>query len=106
MSEQPLPDKTVVQCNYRVGTAECAADARAYVDRVDWTGRRVHLLVRSRSGRWIWKWENPARLVDFRYKRIPDGHPLYGRVPPTKLSPDGLRQLGELADAPLGNQGG
>jgi hypothetical protein len=34
-------------------------------------------LVRSRSGRWIAKWETIRRLKDFRVKTIPVEHPLY-----------------------------
>jgi hypothetical protein len=40
--------------------------------------KRVHLLVRSRGGRWVDKWEALSRIGNVRVKTIPEGHPLYG----------------------------
>jgi hypothetical protein len=45
-----------------------------------WGGERVRLLARSRSGRWIEKWETRKRLGNFRWKTIPAEHPFYGRI--------------------------
>lgn len=73
-------DRTVIQCNYTDGTNVASSGARAYVIGDDNGGgyERWRLLVRSRSGRWVEKWENAKRLNDFRLKTLPPEHPLYG----------------------------
>lgn len=90
------PDKLVVQCNFREGTSECSVGARAYVIATDRVGRRIRLLARSRSGRWIFKWENHKRLHHFRYKTIPPEHPLYCELYDTFIMPEGLGDLNTL----------
>jgi hypothetical protein len=91
----PAADIWVVQCNFPVGTVECSPGARAYVLDADIVGRRVRLLARSRSGRWIDKWENLRRLTDFRFKTIPPEHTLYGRLSGTPLADEGVARLNE-----------
>lgn len=72
-----LPDRLVVQCNYATGTGVATAGARAYLTRGNPGGYhdRIMVLVRSRGGRWVEKWESIARLDGFRVKTIPPDHP-------------------------------
>jgi hypothetical protein len=92
----PDEDKKAVQCNYRVGTSVCVKGSRAYVLDADFAGarvRRVRVLARSRSGRWIDRWESPRRLHLFRFKTIPQGHPTFGRIGNAALSEEAVRRL-------------
>jgi len=77
---EPLPDRKVVQCNYAVPTKIAAQGARAYVVYPNGGNGhdRIGILVRSRGGRWVEKWEDSRRLRDFRVKTLPSEHPLYG----------------------------
>jgi hypothetical protein len=43
-------------------------------------GDRLFLLIRSRSGRWIEKWEARTRLTNFRVKTIPRENPMWVRL--------------------------
>jgi hypothetical protein len=72
-------DRRVIQCNYAEGTNIAAPDARAFVLLTNPGGGhdRVFVLVRSRSGRWVKKWESVTRLKNFRTKTLPPEHPLY-----------------------------
>jgi hypothetical protein len=81
-----MDDRRVVQCNYAVATRVAARGARAYVglhtggsvfDTGDIRDGRIMVLVRSRGGRWVHKWERIAHLRDFRIKNLPPRHPLY-----------------------------
>lgn len=74
-------DRHVIACNFREGTKVARAGALAYVR---WTNPgggndRIPLLIRSRGGRWVEKWEAMRRLHNFRLKTIPPEHPLYDR---------------------------
>lgn len=75
-----VPDRCVIACNYGESTKIAAKGARAYV--VPQLGgnlpERVLVLVRSRGGRWVEKWEATKRLADFRLKTLPPEHPRYG----------------------------
>jgi len=76
------PDRVVISCNYREGTNVASPGARAYlVGGINGDGgeRRI-FLVRSRSGRWVRKWEPVSRMTNFRRKTIPAEHPLYDRL--------------------------
>lgn len=75
-------DLRVIQCNYAVGTKICAEGARAYVMQTNPGGGadRIHILARSRGGRFVDKWEDIRRLRDFRPKVIPPEHPLHGHL--------------------------
>jgi hypothetical protein len=79
VSEQ---DHRAMACNYAEPVSEAACGALAWVRWPNWGGGndRVPLLVRSRGGRWIEKWEAMHRLTNFRLKTIPPGHPLYDRL--------------------------
>lgn len=72
-------DRKVVQCNYAEGISPVAEGARAYVVYTNdgWDNERICVLARSRSGRWIEKWEDIRRLGNFRVKTLPPEHPLY-----------------------------
>jgi hypothetical protein len=72
-------DRRMIACNYTEPVSVAAQGALAYVMWPNWGGGndRVPLLVRSRGGRWIQKWEAMWRLGNFRLKTIPPEHPLY-----------------------------
>lgn len=73
-----MADKRVVACN-STGTRIFSPGALAYVVR-DNPGNgndRIVVLGRSRSGRWVEKYEPRSRLCNFRFKTIPLAHPLY-----------------------------
>jgi hypothetical protein len=76
------PDRRVIQCNIAVGTKTAVQGARCYVLWLNpgWDNERLSLLIRSRSGRWIQKWERIENLTGFRVKTIPPEHPLYRDV--------------------------
>lgn len=73
------PVRTVITCNYRVPARVAARGAKAYlVSPNPGSGHeRVEVLVRSRGGRWLTKWEPLSRLWRFRVKHLPPEHPLY-----------------------------
>jgi len=73
------PDLRVIACNYNQGISAVSSGSIAYVHYTNPGGGndRIPLLVRSRSGRIIGKWEAMRRLDNFRFKTIPPEHPLY-----------------------------
>lgn len=74
-----MTDRPVIQCNYVEATSAVPARARAYVVYPNLGGgcERVCVLVRSRRGRWIEKWEHRRRLGNFRAKTLPPQHPMH-----------------------------
>ncbi len=72
-------DHRVIACNIAEPTSPAAKGALAYVinPNIGWGSERIFLLIRSRGGRWIEKWEDTNRLGNFRSKTIPVEHPLY-----------------------------
>lgn len=73
------PPKTVIVCNYREATKVAARGAKAYVSLTN-VGNgfdRIYVVVRSRGGRWIRKWEAMYRLGNFRIKSLPPENPQY-----------------------------
>lgn len=78
MTLDPL-DRRVVQCNYTEPASAVASGARAYLLRPNpGSGdERIVILVRSRSGRWVEKWEDIRRLGNFRCKTLPPEHPMH-----------------------------
>jgi hypothetical protein len=80
MSNQP--DKRVIACNITIPTGPASTGSLAYLQWTNGGGGndRVNLLIRSRGGRWIEKWEDMRRLSSFRHKTIPPEHPLYDRL--------------------------
>jgi hypothetical protein len=73
-------DRRVVQCNYAEPVSAAATGARAYLVRPNPGGGddRIVILVRSRGGRWVEKWEDIRHLGSFRCKTLPPEHPMYG----------------------------
>jgi hypothetical protein len=69
----------VVQCNYTAAVSVAAAGARAYLVLPNPGGGddRIMILVRSRGGRWVGKWESIRRLGNFRCKTLPPEHPMH-----------------------------
>ena len=72
--------RTIIQCNYKCGISPVAEGAKAYLSRTNPGGGndRIVILVRSRGGRWICKWESTQNLRDFRVRNLPYMHPMYG----------------------------
>lgn len=77
-------DRRFIACNYSCATSIAAEGALAFVaPQVGGNLRRsngqprVRLTVRSRSGRWVQRWEPMRNLTNFRLKTIPPGHPRY-----------------------------
>ncbi len=59
----------VVQCNYKSDTSACRAGSRAYLSyKIDVAGHRVQVVARSRSGRWVVRWESLMDLHCFRIR--------------------------------------
>jgi hypothetical protein len=79
---EPESDKKALACNYAVTTKVAVLGSLCYVidDNPDWGGERVQVLVHSRSGRWIRRWEVSWRLHNFRLKTIPPTSGLWSRV--------------------------
>jgi hypothetical protein len=75
--ESPKKDCRVVQCNYKSDTSACRVGARAYLSyQIDVAGYRVLVVAKSRSGRWIVKWESLMDLHKFRVKTLVAEDPL------------------------------
>jgi len=77
-----IEDVRVIVCNYIVGANYVAEGAKAYL-LSQFGGNlpeRVKLIVNSRGGRQIEKWESIIRLGNFRWATIPPEHPLAGRL--------------------------
>lgn len=77
--ESLVSDKKAIACNYVESTSECAEGALCYIRQPNGgnCAERIEILARSRSGRWIIKWESTHRLSHFRFKAIPAQHPRY-----------------------------
>jgi hypothetical protein len=73
-------DAAVVQCNYKADTSVCAKGARAYLVSFDVVGKRVRVVARSRSGRWVDRWEHQRNLHNFRLKTLAADDPLASRT--------------------------
>lgn len=81
-------DMRVIQCNYRVATSVCSKGARAYLSTVS-GGDRVHVIARSRSGRWVRRWQKRENLCNFRLKTLVADDPI------RKLFPLGISEFDE-----------
>lgn len=73
------PELKAVACNYLESTKTAVSGALCYVvsDNPGNDNDRVEILSRSRSGRWIQKWESIKRLGNFRVKIVPPSSPRY-----------------------------
>ena len=76
-----LVEKGVVQrfivCNYAEASSHCSKGSLCYVTGFRLDSRRVQLLARSRSSRWICKWDKVTAVTNFRLKTLPTEHPLH-----------------------------
>lgn len=97
MEPAPPVDRQAIACNYLEATNVAAQGALAYVILTNpgWGGERVMILVRSRGGRWVEKWENTRRLGNFRLKTICPEDPLYrfSQIRSYGVTPELLAQL-------------
>lgn len=95
-------NRRVIACNFRVSRAAVRRGALAYVSRPDYGSghERVVLLIRSRGGRWIHKWEAVKNLTNFRVKTIPPEHPRFEdeRLWSAEVDDDLARRLAKRAD--------
>jgi len=68
MSEPNTDEVRAIACNYAEATNVASVGAKAYICgfNVGNAGDRVRLVVRSRGGRWIEKWEDARRLTNCR----------------------------------------
>lgn len=75
-----MEDRRVIACNYLAPVSPVSAGALCYVSLLNpGNGHdRIKILARSRSGRWVQKWEDRRRLTNFRLKTLPPEHPLFG----------------------------
>ena len=92
-------DHRAIACNYAEPVGVAAEGALCYVRWPNPGGGndRMQLLVRSRGGRWIEKWEAISRLQNFRLKTIPPDHPLYDRLD-WRPSEGDLKRLQDACD--------
>jgi hypothetical protein len=74
-------DVWAVACNYREDTKVARDGAKAYVGHMGGGSgySDLDVIVRSRGGRHVKKWERCRRLTNFRAKCVPVGHPLRAR---------------------------
>jgi hypothetical protein len=93
-----VEDRKVVQCNYTTSTKTIPPGARAYLVRTNpGNGNdRIVVLVRSRGGRWIEKWESIRLLKNFRVKTLPPGHPQYGNDNLWSYEPEKTAEMLEM----------
>lgn len=78
-ADQPT-DRRVITCNYLAGTKVVAKGAKAHVATAFLGGNlpeRVYVVVCSRGGRWIEKWESVQRLGNFRPTTLAADNPRY-----------------------------
>lgn len=70
-----------VACNYAAGTSIARPGARTYLLwRTGGDNRRCQVLVKSRGGRWVTKWEPIVMLDHFRIVRVPAARPEYAKL--------------------------
>jgi hypothetical protein len=72
-----LSDKRIIACNLLETVSTASVGALCYVRATTGTEARVELLIRSRSGRWISKWESLKRVGNFRFNTLAPDHPRY-----------------------------
>lgn len=70
-----------VACNYAAGTKIARDGARCYLLwRTGGDNRRCQVLVKSRGGRWVTKWEPIVMLDHFRLVRVPEARVEFARL--------------------------
>lgn len=90
-------DRQLIACNYTEPTTVAAKGARAFVI-AQFGGNmpeRLRVVVRTRGGRWVEKWENTRRLGNFRLATIPPFTPRYhdDRLAHSDATPDMLAHV-------------
>lgn len=70
------PVKYVISCAYAVGTRQVAKGAHAFVLNA-WEVPRLFVVVFSRSGRYIKRWENIGKLSRFQLVKLSEDSELF-----------------------------
>jgi len=65
-----MPDRYIVVANYQHGTKIAADGAKAFVLWMTGSGESVEVVVRSRGGRWVQKYEQVKHLGNFRVRTL------------------------------------
>lgn len=74
--------KIFIYCNIRTDRSAARAGSKAAISTTNPGNghERIKILVRSRVGRYVCKWEALKYLRNFRAKRIPESHPHFERI--------------------------
>ena len=74
-----MADRRAITCNYRETSKVAPAGALAWVILTNPGNAhdRIEILIRSRGGRLVRKWEDTRRLYCFRVKTLPPEHPRF-----------------------------
>lgn len=75
-----VTDRKIISCNLAVPTKTARKGAKAILGVTSGGALgdgRAQLLIRSRGGRYIEKWEPIKRLTNFRIQTLPPESPLY-----------------------------
>jgi len=76
-----MDEITAIACNYAAGTSIARTGARCYLLwRTGGDNRRAKVLVKSRGGRWVAKWEPIVMLDHFRFVRVPSAGAEYATL--------------------------
>jgi len=76
-----MDEITAIACNYAAGTSIARTGARCYLLwRTGGDNRRAQVLVKSRGGRWVVKWEPIVMLDHFRIVRVPEARVEFARL--------------------------
>lgn len=76
-----MREVVAVACNYAAGTKIARDGARCYLLwRTGGDNRRCQVLVKSRGGRWVTKWEPIVMLDHFRLVRVPEARVEFARL--------------------------
>ena len=102
----PSASILAIACNYAVPTRVAGKGALCFVLNENFGNgnERIQLLVRSRGGRWVSKWERIDRLTNFRAKIVVGENPIYNRLS-DYFQPEGNRhEIERLKSAELRNR--
>ena len=88
-----------VACNYAAGTKIARDGARCYLLwRTGGDNRRCQVLVKSRGGRWVTKWEPIVMLDHFRLVRVPEARVEFARLSECYAADHAIGVVADLAD--------
>ena len=88
-----------VACNYAAGTKIARDGARCYLLwRTGGDNRRCQVLVKSRGGRWVTKWEPIVMLDHFRIVRVPEVRAEFARLSECYAADHAIGVVADLAD--------